>query len=738
MRLGKEAIYWRTPVIRLGNALACVLSMFIVSVGLPHAASANGYDVISCNTSLAGGANNAWHPATIDPGMTSYVDCPAGQGLDARDVYDGGASSWLQGAFVYFDAPSGNSIASVSFDGGLRRNDCGWGVEMVAGPQDWSGNVIFGLPANQLCDSQFQTPDEYTFFPNRFSYAVNAPRVRIETRCGASSCSRNGVASIHIRNVDVRVEDDAAPSLTGGRGALWTSAGWLSGRQTLGFDASDASGISASSISVDGRVLTQKSYACDFTLAAPCPAGLQDESLATDGFGTDGPHVVTLSATDAAGNTATASRTDYIDNTAPDAPQNIAVEGGDGWHQANGFNISWSLASSAANGAPIVGAGWELCPADVSQPCRDGRTDGANITALKDFRLPQPGAYNLRVWLVDAAGNADKRLSANPLTLRYDDATPSVSIDPPDPNDPTLISAPTTDLGSGVTSGQIQIRHHQGGNWLTLPTSVVDGKLVAHIDDEHLGDGMYDVQATATDAAGNQRTTTQRADGSTETITLPLRLKTELRSGVVVRHGRRANLARSAYARYGQLVRVRGRLVSPEGNPLQDVDVQAWTQIRDGVTPPRLIATVKTTRKGSFSFLVRKGPSRSIRIRYGGTSQIRSATKILSLNVRSATSIRPNHKSRVNGEVVRFHGRIKTGRIPKVGKLVVLEVWVRGRWHTFATTRAGQRGMWSFDYRFDGTNGNQDYRFRAMVPREAGYPFATGLSRITRVRVHGD
>jgi hypothetical protein len=204
-----------------------------------------------------------------------------------------------------------------------------------------------------------------------------------------------------------------------------------------------------------------------------------------------------------------------------------------------------------------------------------------------------------------------------------------------------------------------------------------------------------------------------------------------------VRHGHHARLAKAASANYGQLVRVRGTLKSPEGNPMQGVDVQAWTQIKDGVTPPRLIATVKTSRKGAFSFLVRKGPSRSIKIRYAGTEQIRSATENLNLNVRSKTSMRPNHRRRVNGESVRFHGRIKTGRIPKGGKLIEVQVYVRGQWRTFATTRAGAHGTWSYDYRFDGTRGNQTYRFRARVPRETGYPFATGRSGVVRVRVRG-
>ena len=82
-------------------------------------------------------------------------------------------------------------------------------------------------------------------------------------------------------------------------------------------------------------------------------------------------------------------------------------------------------------------------------------------------------------------------------------------------------------------------------------------------------------------------------------------------------------------------------------------------------------------------------------------------------------------------------GRIATGRIPPAGKLIEVQVFVRGRWRTFATTRSARRGSWHYDYRFDGTRGVQRYRFRARIPQESGYPFATGRSRVTQVRVRG-
>jgi hypothetical protein len=184
-------------------------------------------------------------------------------------------------------------------------------------------------------------------------------------------------------------------------------------------------------------------------------------------------------------------------------------------------------------------------------------------------------------------------------------------------------------------------------------------------------------------------------------------------------------------------VRVRGHLTTPEGNPLQGVDVAVYSRLRGESAPPQLIASVKTTRTGKFSFRVRKGPSRTITLRYAGTAEIRSVTRVISLNVRSATTLSVSRHRLVNGESVRFTGRVVTRPLPAPGKLVAIQVWVRGKWRTFATTRANRRGRWHYDYRFDGTRGVQIYRFRAQLPEEATYPFSTGRSHQVRVTVRG-
>jgi hypothetical protein len=348
-----------------------------------------------------------------DAGMAAYTDCAGGQGIVARNVYDGGASTHLQGAYQIFDAPEGNTVESLSFEVGQRRHDCSWSVDLVGGNRDLGGALLFGLPAGGYCDSWLQTPDEYTYLTSRFGYAVNAPRVRIEARCGASSCSRNGVAGIHIRNVDVRVRDDVAPALSAGRGALWTAGVWLSGTQSIGFNGNDGAGLQQLSVAVDGQTVATQAGGCDYTYTTPCPQLALDRALATAGFGADGGHMITLSGVDGAGNPSSVSRPIYIDNTAPDPPQSVTVAGGDGWRSTNEFTIDW--ANTTKGGAPVAGAEWDLCPAPLGgAKCTRGSASGKDIRKLKNVKLPAPGAYTMKLWLRDEAGNQDPRLSAPP------------------------------------------------------------------------------------------------------------------------------------------------------------------------------------------------------------------------------------------------------------------------------------------------------------------------------------
>ncbi len=101
----------------------------------------------------------------------------------------------------------------------------------------------------------------------------------------------------------------------------------------------------------------------------------------------------------------------------------------------------------------------------------------------------------------------------------------------------------------------------------------------------------------------------------------------------------------------------------------------------------------------------------------------------------SSLSVKPRHV--LNGQAVKFRGRVKTLPVPATGKLVELQAYVSRRWQTFSTGRSDATGRWSIAYRFQRTRGTQHYRFRAHIPTEAGYAFQTGASRQVTVQVKG-
>jgi hypothetical protein len=149
------------------------------------------------------------------------------------------------------------------------------------------------------------------------------------------------------------------------------------------------------------------------------------------------------------------------------------------------------------------------------------------------------------------------------------------------------------------------------------------------------------------------------------------------------------------------------------------------------------VATLKTSDRGGFAYVAPAGVSRTVRFRYAGTAVVRPAKRDVELNVAALSTIALPRYRYVNGSTAHFRGRVLGGHIPAKGKIVELQVFLRGRFRTFATTRADRHGRWRYDYRFDGTSGRQTYRFRVHIPTEATYPYDPGASRRVTVVVRG-
>jgi hypothetical protein len=155
------------------------------------------------------------------------------------------------------------------------------------------------------------------------------------------------------------------------------------------------------------------------------------------------------------------------------------------------------------------------------------------------------------------------------------------------------------------------------------------------------------------------------------------------------------------------------------------------------VAPEHLVAVVETDSEGRFRYRAASSTSQTLRFVYVGSPLILPAERRIHMIIPALTTIRVNRSRVLNGQTVRFSGRLRTRPVPASGKLIELQVRLSDRWQTFRTSRTDRTGRWVIRYRFKRTRGVQQFRFRARLPHEASYPFAAGSSRSTVVRVSG-
>jgi hypothetical protein len=210
----------------------------------------------------------------------------------------------------------------------------------------------------------------------------------------------------------------------------------------------------------------------------------------------------------------------------------------------------------------------------------------------------------------------------------------------------------------------------------------------------------------------------------------------KVRLSFILRNGSRTRLAarRTVGARVRPLIS--GRLTTAAGVPITGARVWAASAVANGVWQISG-KPLTTSLAGRVTGALPAGiPSREVRLVYFPYSDSSENVQSLSgrLAVRASTTIQLNRTGYRNGDTVRFSGRITTGPvIPR--KSVYLQVVVRGRWRTFDTTRADARGRWKLRYRFTATRRPTVYRFRALIPAEHSFHWASGRSRAVRVVV---
>lgn len=561
-----------------------------------------------------------------------------------------------------------------------------------------------------------------------------------EKRCSTAKKSLAGVAALTFT-----LEDPLTPTVTV-NGEL-AGGGWLRGSRSLGFSANDrGSGLRFAETTIDGTLTARTEHNCSKVSIGgqlrggrmqPCGLTAAGRHTVNTGALSDGSHVLRHCALDFAGSAGCApANTIRTDNTAPGAPRDLAVSGGDGWHRTNGFDLSWTVPDQGV-AAPVVASRLQ-----ITGP--DGRygapVNGAAPGAASGLSVSGPGEHRVRVWLVDAAGN-ERDTSSATATLRFDDVPPVGYFSEQDSGRPELLEVPVADHHSGVARGVIAIRPAAGGDWRELPTGLTGPadarRLTARLPSEDLGAGIWVARATVEDAAGNTTVTSRRGNGSPVSIRMPLKGISSIVARLIGSRGSGSTLR----VDYGSRVRVAGRL-SAGGHGLTGYPVRITELPRPGSRQVLRSRLVKTGNDGVFRLALGRGTSRRVSVTFAGSERFTAAlANPLQLRVRGGITFRVSPRKLRTGHRIRLRGRVlaRQARRPARGSLVAVQYLERasGRWRPVLVTRTDRRGRYRAGYRFRYITEAARISLRAVLLPSAGFPYTRAVSKSRLVRVRG-
>jgi hypothetical protein len=274
-----------------------------------------------------------------------------------------------------------------------------------------------------------------------------------------------------------------------------------------------------------------------------------------------------------------------------------------------------------------------------------------------------------------------------------------------------------------------------------------------HTDIATLADGKHVLQARATDAAGNTAVSAPvefetRAgalvrDSMTTSSSVEPRLGPSpvapptIAPNVRLRawfHGRSRPVRRTL--RYGQSAIISGTLADDRGRPITGGQLVVDQRSAGGApaSSPRVIPGLDG--RGGFSYRLPPGPSRVVEISYRAQdASAPLATAALAVRVKAGVTLRTSKRRVRNGSTMRFSGRVLGERGARRALVTIYALGGGPRKRIpVETVRARSDGRFSYAYRFTRIPGPSVYRFEARVPKQTGFPYLEGASRVVTVR----
>jgi hypothetical protein len=299
-----------------------------------------------------------------------------------------------------------------------------------------------------------------------------------------------------------RRADNTAPSVD------TVDPGVLRGAATITATADDGAGTGVASILGEYRL----GGAATWTVA--CTDTTAPYSCSIDTTGANGSYEIRSTATDATGlTTVSPVLTGVIDNTAPATAtlvnpgttlQGTVAVTGTATDAGSGI-ASWTLQYRTAGGGT-----WTDACSDTSSPYGCSWSTTGVADAL----------YDLQAVATDAGGLT--LASAIATSRRVDNLGPAVVLaDPGSPRRGTVTLTATASDAAGMASVIFQRRPSGGATWTTMCTDTTSAWSCSW-NTTGVADGLYDVQARATDALGHVSTSMVGARQVDNTAPAPL------------------------------------------------------------------------------------------------------------------------------------------------------------------------------------------------------------------------
>jgi hypothetical protein len=360
------------------------------------------------------------------------------------------------------------------------------------------------------------------------------------------------------------------------------------------------------------------------------------------------------------------------------------------------------------------------------------------------FSIATEGVSKVRYWAEDLAGNAndgkqgpggDNHPNPGQAVIRIDTTPPEAAFESTrDPEDPELVWLDVTDLDSGISTAEIQIRRAgSSGGFASLPTEGESGQFIARIPSDDLEAAAYELRATVSDRAGNEASIDRAENGQPMILNLPLKSQPVL--SATFQKGRTATKVP-----YDRKEYVEGRLVS-EGVPLTNQELVITETFATGSRQASRVTTVRTDGNGWYRSVVASGPSRQVQVSFAGTRKVsKTSTAQLTMEVRGKVKLKLKPRKLRNGGVARMSGTVGfRGALPPArGKLVAIQFFdpSRRKWRPVEVVRTTRRGRFHYRYRFRTITSAQKIIFRAAALPEAGWPYLPSTSKPKSVIVY--